>query len=82
MLKNYHTIMNTLDAIAKGLRPMNDTVKERLDLLAAEDEITIQDIADANDCNPRDTWEGLVVDLRAQFDAGLRVSLEEEGGED
>lgn len=75
-MESYYEIMNILDdhAIHNIPLTMHDIMK--LHSLAKENDFTIEDIADANDCSDCHEWVDLLAALKEQFASGERVPVE------
>ena len=71
----YYAIMNIVDYIA--LNPVSAGrlyhLKHMMTELASMEDISILDIADANDCGKCETWDELIKAIREQFNRGDRV---------
>ena len=74
-INNYYQIMNILDDVAMNNKPLDMQTIYRLQNLASEEGIAIEDIADANDCGECHNWKELVDCLREQFANGDRVPI-------
>lgn len=72
----YYEIMNILDDHAMHNRPLTMQDIMKLHSLAKENDLTIEDIADANDCGDCHEWTELVAVLKEQFKSGERVPIE------
>jgi len=72
----YYEIMNILDDHAIHNRPLTMPDIMKLHSLAKENDITIEDIADANDCGDCHEWTELVAVMKEQFKSGERVPIE------
>lgn len=75
-IESYYEIMNILDYHAMHSRPLTMPDILQLHALAKENDITIEDIADANDCGDCHEWTELVAALKEQFKSGDRVPIE------
>ena len=69
----YYAIMNILDYYAKNHKRLDPYMKTFLNILAIKGDITIEDVADANDCGNCKTWAGIVRALSEQFKNGDRI---------
>jgi len=72
----YYEIMNTLDDLALNNKPLMLPDIIKLHALAKENDLTIEDIADANNCGECHEWNELVAALKDQFASGERVPIE------
>lgn len=72
----YYEIMNILDEHAMHNRPLTMQDIMKLHSLAKENDLTIEDIADANDCGDCHKWTELVAVMKEQFKSGERVPIE------
>ena len=68
--------MNILDDVAMNNKPLDMQTIYKLQNLASEAGIAIEDIADANDCGECHNWKELVDCLRDQFANGDRVPID------
>ena len=75
-IESYYEIMNILDDHAIHNRPLTMPDIMQLHALAKENDITIEDIADANDCGDCHEWTELVAVMKEQFKSGERVPVE------
>ncbi len=72
----YYEIMNTLDDLALNNKPLMLPDIIKLHALAKENDLTIEDIADANNCGECHEWNELLAALKEQFSSGERVPVE------
>ena len=72
----YYEIMNILDEHAIHNIPLTMQDIMKLHALAKENDLKIEDIADANDCGDCHEWTELVAALKDQFASGERVPVE------
>lgn len=75
-MESYYEIMNILDEHAIHDIPLTMQDIMKLHSLAKENDFTIEDIADANDCGDCHEWMDLLVALKEQFASGERVPIE------
>ena len=75
-MESYYEIMNILDEHAIHNRPLTMQDIMKLHSLAKENDFTIEDIADANDCGDCHEWTDLLAVLKEQFASGERVPIE------
>ena len=75
-MESYYEIMNILDDHAIHNRPLTMQDIMKLHSLAKENDFTIEDIADANDCGDCHEWVDLLAALKEQFASGERVPVE------
>ena len=74
-IEAYYEIMNILDEHAMHNRPLTMQDIMKLHSLAKENDLTIEDIADANDCGDCHKWTELVAVMKEQFKSGERVPI-------
>lgn len=75
-MESYYEIMNILDEHAIHNIPLTMQDIMKLHSIAKENDFTIEDIADANDCGDCHEWTDLLAALKEQFASGERVPIE------
>ena len=73
--RNYYMIINIIDDIAKNERKVTEHEMELIKGIAKENNIYVDDFADANDCGKCFTWEEVIGAFRAMWASGERESL-------
>ena len=73
--RNYYMIINIIDDITKSERKAMEHEMELIKGIAKENNIYVDDFADANDCGKCFTWEEVIGAFRALWASGERVSV-------